>query len=102
MMHRRSFLLLLVALISVGCRSHDYFVRSRDYDIGKTVWQAGVPDPVRIEPIDDKTSRYIYEYKDKNSECRFAYTVDNDTKRILSWKFLSNPDHCYTETTFID
>ena len=96
----RSYLAGLLILVSAGCASHDYFVRSRDYDIGKTIREAGVPDPVSIEPIDDQTSRYIFEYKDTG--CRFAYTVDNQTKRVLSWKFLSDPDRCYTTTTFID
>jgi len=100
MMRPGLFWLLLVSLASVGCRSHDYFVRSRDHDIGKAIWQAGVPDPVSIEPIDGQTSRYIYKYK--NSGCRFAYTVDNHDKQVLSWQFLSDPDRCYTTTTFID
>jgi len=100
MMDSRSYLAALLILVSVGCTSHKEFIRSRDYDIGKTTREAGVPDPVSIEPIDGQTSRYIYEYKDAG--CRFAYTVDNQTKRVLSWQLLSDPDRCYTTTTFID
>ena len=99
-MDYRGYLVVLLILVSAGCTSRKEFIRSCNYDIGKTIREAGVPDPVSIEPIDDQTSRYIFEYKDTG--CRFAYTVDNQTKRVLSWQFLSDPDRCYTTTTFID
>ncbi len=99
-MDYRSYMAMLLILGGVGCASRKEFIRSRDYDIGKTTREAWVPDPISIEPINDLTSRYIYEYKETG--CRFAYTVDNLTKRVLSWQFLSDPDRCYTTPTFID
>ena len=99
-MDYRSYLVVLLIVVGAGCTSRKEFIRSRNGDIGKTIREAWVPNPVRIEPIDDQTSRYIFEYKEAG--CRFAYTVDNQTKRVLSWQFLSAPDRCYTTTTFID
>jgi hypothetical protein len=96
----RRYLILLVVLVSAGCTSHKAFVQAREYDIGKpveAVWAS--PNPI-IEPIDDQTSRYIFEHE--NTGCRWSNTVDNETGRILSWQYVSAPDRCYTTTTFID
>lgn len=94
------YLIMLITLVNVGCTSHSEFIRSLDFDIGRTIKEAGVPGPISVEPIDGQTSRYIFEYKDTG--CRWSYTVNNQTTRVLSWEFLSEPKRCYTTTTFID
>lgn len=98
-MNGRIFLIALLVIGSCGCASRKDFIRSCDYDVGKAIWQAGVPDPVSIEPVDDRMSRYIFEYE--KSGCRWAYIVDNQTKQVLSWQFISDPKRCYVTTDYL-
>ena len=90
---------MILMLASAGCTSHKEFVRSLDDDIGKTTKEAWVPDPSSVEPIDDQTSRYVYEYKDTG--CQWFYVVDNRTNRILSWQFISDPNRCYMTMSLV-
>ncbi len=100
MMRYRLSILLVLTLASAGCASHRAFVQARGYDIGKPVREVHAsPDPI-IEPIDDQTSRYIFEYKDTG--CRWSNAVDNRTGRILSWQYVSDPNRCYMTISFID
>ncbi len=98
MLHRLPILLLLV-LAGGGCTSHKMFVGERNFDIGRVITDVPVPDPIEIEPIDDQTSRYIIEFKDTG--CRWSYTVENSTKKILSWQYISNPDLCYMTMSLV-
>jgi hypothetical protein len=78
-------------LASVGCTcrpSHKRLVGHRNFDLGRLAGEIPEPDP-KVEPIDDQTSRYTYEYED--TVCQRANTVDNATHRILSWQFISDP-----------
>lgn len=99
MMSRRRYLVMLVVLASTSCASHKGFVYDRNFDIGRSFRDIPIPDPIKIEPIDDQTSRYIFEFKDTG--CRWAYTVDNKTMHILSWQYISEPDRCYTTIDYL-
>lgn len=94
--------LSITAMISVGCVSHEQakqmFVQHRNFDQGRSVREVPLPPLVRVEPINDKTSLYIYEFK--ATGCRWSYTVDNETKKILSWKYISDPDLCYMKVNY--
>lgn len=97
LMKSKFLILLILATLFVNCISHErakqMFVENRDFDVGRIVSVVPLPPPNRIEPIDKRTSLYIYEFKDTG--CSWSYTVNNETKRILSWKFISDPDLCY-------
>ena len=80
-------------ILAVGCASHKMFVEECNFDVGRPIREIPLPHPTSIEPIDAQTSRYIYEYK--NTGCRWSYTVDNKTERVLSWQYLSDPNCCY-------
>jgi len=93
--------IFLTAIFTFGllnsCISHErakqLFVYERNYDIGRVVTVVPLPKPTKILPIDKESSLYIYEFK--NTGCQWSYVVDDSTKIILSWKFISDPDLCY-------
>jgi hypothetical protein len=99
LMKNNILILLILAALCVGCVSHEnakrLFLRDRDFDVGRTVSSVPLAPPIKIEPIDERTSLYIYEFKDTG--CCWSYTVDNETKKIISWKLISNPDTCYVK-----
>jgi hypothetical protein len=94
--------LLLLVMVNVSCVSHEraklMFIQERDFDKGRTVREVPLPEPVKMESINEHSTLYIYEFKDTG--CRWSYTVDNETKRILSWQFISDPDLCYMEVNY--
>ncbi|MGD0278630.1 MAG: hypothetical protein ABSC11_04935 [Smithella sp.] len=86
----------------MSCVSHEQakllFIRERDFDKGRTVKEVPLPEPVKVESINDHTSLFIYEFK--TTGCRWSYTVDDETKRIISWQFISDPDLCYMKVSY--
>ncbi len=74
------------------------FVRERDFDIGRSIKEVPLPSPTEIMPVNEQTSLYIYEFK--NTGCRWSYTVDNETKKVRSWQFVSDPDLCYMRVSY--
>ncbi len=101
-MKNRLALLLLLTTMSIGCLSHDQakllFIQERDFDRGRLIRQVPLPQPIKIEVVDEKTSLYIYEFK--RTGCQWSYTVDNESKRILSWQYISDPDLCYMKVSY--
>ena len=93
----RAIAMLLLSIMMLGCVSHKQamylFVRERDYEIGRHISEVPLGAPTEIKPINEDTSEYVYNYYD--AACRFSYAVDNKTKRVLSWRFLGEPDMCY-------
>ena len=98
-MARMSISILSLLALIVGCASLEdrkrMFVEDRNFDIGRFIYEASVPEPVYIVSNSTETSQYIYEFK--NTGCRWVYVVDNMTKKIISWKFDGDPDLCYLE-----
>jgi len=96
---RTIIVLLLMMVLILGCVSREQarrlFVQERDYDMGRNIVEVPLPPPNKIEPIDNDTSAFVYETR--HTGCRFSYVIDNKTKRVRSWQFLSDPDLCYLE-----
>lgn len=94
---RLTILIVLALPLLSSClsreRAKEMFVESRDFDVGRKVTEVPLGNPSSIAPIDEHTSLYIYEFQ--NTGCKWSYVVDNNTKRVLSWKFISDPDLCY-------
>ena len=94
--------LLLLTMLCVSCVSHEraklLFVRERDFDKGRLIDVVRVPPPARVEPINERTSRYIYEFKDGG--CRWFYVVDNKTHTVISWQYMSDPNLCFMELKY--
>jgi len=90
-------MLVLVLTCNLSCVSHErakqMFVDARDYDVGRIVTQIPLPPPIKIVPLNKDASVYIYEFK--NTGCQWSYVVDNTSKRVVSWQFISDPDLCY-------
>ncbi len=97
----RYLVAVAAALLCSACTSHSSFVRNRDFDVGSIVTLSPfLSKPLRIESLDSKTSRYIYEFR--NTGCQWAYIVDNTTKEVLSWEYVSDPKLCYMSRTILN
>jgi hypothetical protein len=87
---------LALPLLS-ACLSHErarqMSIAERNFDIGRVVTEIPIPKPSSVVPLDEGTSLHVYEFKDTG--CKWSYAVDNNTKRVLSWKFIGDPDLCY-------
>jgi len=88
-------------LLNTACVSHESakrdFIAQRNWDIGKHVESISAPQEI-IQAVDVSSSEYHYE--DKTTGCAWVYMVDNETKKIISWKYSGNPDLCYVKYYF--
>lgn len=93
-----TFIILFLTSI-IGCVSIEkrrlIFIDERNFDIGRVVFDVPLPEPIDIIKIDEAKSKYLYKFED--SGCQWIYIVDNKSKRIISWEFISDPDFCYIE-----
>jgi len=80
----------ILVLILCGCASRSYFVRYRNYDVGRSV-DLSYDTPSKIIPYNEEQDKYIYECK---NGCKFAYYVNKKTKIVESWEYISSPDKC--------
>ena len=100
-MKKTVLLIITIALLTsiLGCLSIErgrlLFVEERNYDIGRVIYNVPLPEPNEIIKIDERKSKYLY--KVKSTGCLWFNIIDNKTKKIISWEFISDPDLCYLE-----
>lgn len=84
----------VLALILCGCAAinhgKSYFVRVRDYDVGRSV-DLSYDKPTKIVPHSPTQDKYIYELK---NGCSWAYYVNKTTRVVESWEYISSPEKC--------
>lgn len=90
-------LLLFALALTAGCapleqRRQD-FIDRRNAEIGNKFAQANLPAPVKITPLENGKTYYLFE--DKESGCRWSIEVDEQSKTIDFWIYEGNPNLCY-------
>lgn len=90
-----SFFLPIVACSSVdGARKH--FKDSRDFDVGRKISSIPLQEPLKITSVVDGVDEYHYVFTNSDGkECAWIYSVDNQSKKVLSWRYVSSPSECY-------
>jgi hypothetical protein len=69
------------------------FIDERNYDIGREVVGIPIPEPIEIKTLGSGKSEYLYEYKD--TDCKWAFVIDDETQIVESWHYISEPELCY-------
>lgn len=91
----------LAIFMAASCMSQtekrNMFINRRNSDIGKVLYSVPVPDPISITEINSKQSKYVYH--NKRTGCQWLYIVDNETHKIVSWDYVSDPNLCYQHLT---
>lgn len=94
----------LAALAIAGCASRDYrrkdFVEERSRCVGTIFDDAGTwwcrwQDAVARRSLDEVTDEYEIAPA-RMGKCRWIYSVDRASRRVMSWRFASGEKDCYT------
>lgn len=87
----KTFILLFLVLLIGGCTTNAFFVRDRDYDVGRNV---GVVYGVltKIIPYTENQDKYLFEAN--KGRCQWVCYVNKKTKIVESWEYISSPDKC--------
>ena len=89
-----------------GCiKTHEYFVSIMDSHIGKSDYSLinTFGAPVREEPFDSYTLKYVYEMQSngesgEDAHCIWYALVDKWSREVKQWDFISSPEKCYFVT----
>jgi len=93
----RKIFFFTISLIFMSCFSieqkKESFIHEMNYFIGKSVDNIPVPKPISIHHINDKYVKHIYEYKDTG--CQWFMIIDQESRNITEWGYISHPDLYY-------
>ena len=88
-----SVLVHITACASVGQR-RAYFYETQNEYIGRPIGDYWLAEPVGV---DYEESEVIYKYANSETGCMWALITDKKSKVIKSWRYISDPDHCFEQ-----
>lgn len=93
-----SYLVLCITLILVGCVFVDerkMFEMYKNEAVGKVIDREHFPPrPDWVENVGSGRVEYVFRSKSKTG-CIYAVEIDEKTRVILGWRYLSEPSLCW-------
>ena len=75
------------------------FIDERNFDIGRELEETPIPEPIEIKSLGYGKSEYVYLYE--HTGCKWAFIVSDETQKIESWRYISDPELCYLYTDWL-
>lgn len=79
-------------------KGQSQFIADMDKQVGQSLDIGVRGELLSVRDLDKPVAEYVYGV---DGGCKWAYDVDRDTNRILSWRFVSRPEQCRYETHWL-
>lgn len=91
-------ILMMVSGCTLAPHGNSEFVKQRNMDIGRSIEKVALTS-AKVVAFDDHQDMYVYQ---TGKDCEFVYYVSKDSKNVLSWDYLSEPETCYIPIDFVE